>query len=389
MLSPKNKKRKALLSIFVVFSLLLSVSKSFAQTNIDIGKKEVVKIGAIIPLTTGQASRGEDITRLLNILQTRFNKQSEKYFYEFVVDDGKCGFSNSASTIAMKFINIDKIHFLLTGCSGETLQVGPIAQRSRVLDFAIHSNHKDVKTLGDYVFRTFIDVERGIERFSRYIRNNVDGKIVILTEENAFTLGMKELLLKYLGDKVAFSEDFQAETNDFSSLLARIRASKVKAVYYNSLTEVTLANLVNKTRDQKMDVQIFSYAHPEVASFRKATGHNSDGLIYLGSPPLHSSSPEFIEVYNEFIKKYGQILSFKLLLRSAFDAVVSIRDGIEAVGPDPSKVKDFLKTYTKEGALGTVEYDENGDIKNINYAIRQIQSNGTDVFIDFYSGYQR
>ncbi len=369
-----KKTPRLVITLFLILGAfsLLSSATSLAQEH-----KEVVKIGVIIPLTTGQATRGEDIRRMLEILQEHFSTKSKKYSFEFLIDDGKCGLGNSATTIAMKFVNVDKIRFMITGCSGETLQAGRIAQNAGVVDFAVLSNHQDVKALGDYVFRTFIDIERGIQLFAAYLRKSVNGKIALLTEENAFTLGMKELLLKNLGDKIAFADDFQAESNDFNTLLARVRASGAKAVYYNTLTEVTLANLVNQTHAQKLDVQIFSYLMPEIPAFRTATGHNSDGIVFLGTPAVSSSSAEFKEVYDEFIRRHEQILSFEILIRAVFDAVKSICDSIEAVGPDAAKVKEYLKTYKSEGALGTIEYDENGDIKNIDYVMKRLESDGS------------
>jgi branched-chain amino acid transport system substrate-binding protein len=337
--------------------------------------KTEVKIGVIAPLTGGLANRGDDIAKLIQLVEPYFNASSNKYRYKFILDDGMCGAGNAATTIAKKFIEVDKVKFLITGCSGETLQVGPIAQREGILTIAVMSTHQDVKKLGDYIFRTFVDIERGVEKFASYMSKKSNGKIALLTEENAFTFGIKELLVKYLGDKIIYSDDYPAGTSDFRTLLAKIKAKNPNGIYFNALSEITLANLVNQARDLGLKQNFYSYNMPEARSFRDATKKNAEGMEFIGSPEVESTFDDFQNILTEFNKLHPEGPSYEFLLRTFFDAAKSIVDAVEAVGPEASLAKDFLKTYRVNGALGVIEYDENGDIKNVNYFLSRI-SNG-------------
>lgn len=367
---------KVFSQLLILLALLLFIFGSWAIA--EQVKKEQIKIGVIAPLTGGLARRGADIANLIEMLEPRLNSVSKKYEYRFIIDDGKCGNGNSATTIAAKFISVDKIKFIVTGCSGETLQVAPLAQRSKVIVFAVLSTHQDVKNLGDYVFRTFVDIEVGVKAFADYMARKSGGKIAVLTEENAFTFGIKELLLNYLGKHVAFADDFPADSSDFNTLLTKVKAKNARGVYFNVMSEGTLATLVNQARAMKLTQQFYSYNMPEILSFREATGHNSDGLEFIGTPEIKHASDDFNEVLSEYLNKHSEGPSYEFVVRTTYDAIKSITDAIEAVGPDPSQVRDFLAVYKSKGALGTIEYDENGDIKEINYMLRKMMEDGTN-----------
>ena len=334
--------------------------------------REPVKIGIIAPITGGEMRRGADIIKMVSIFEERLSS-SPKYRYEFIVEDGRCGAGNSATNAVMKLINLDKVKFLLTACSGETFQAGPIAQKAGVLTISVLALHPDVSKIGDYVFRAYIDVESSIERFSKYLHAAVPGKIAILTEENAFTFGIRDLLIKYLGEKISISEIFPMESTEFGTLLARAKRSGSEAVYFNAASEGTLANMVNDAVDQKLGMRIFTYAMPETASFRKATGPKGIGIEFLGTPEVSEASAEFRSFDEEFLRRNPEGASLHYLLRTTYDAVHIIVDGVNAVGNDPVKVKEYLKTYAGTGALGTVRFDAARNIKDQHFVLKRIE----------------
>lgn len=358
-----------------IFCFLLFCSTVFAQ------EAEVVKIGLIIPLTGGLATRGTDVTKFLPLLQDHLNRSGKTYRYEFLVEDGKCGSGNAATSAAMKFINIDKVKFLITGCSGETLQVGPIAEKNRIVQFAILSLHPKIKSLGEYIFRTFIDVEKSAAGMADYMTKNSGGKIAVLTEENAFTFSVRDELLKNLGDKVVFADDFALDSVDFNTLLTKANSKGAKGIYLNVMSEGTLANLVNQAKRMNLSQQLYSYNMPEAASFRAATGENSNGLEFIGTPNITESSTEFKLLMMEFLKKYPEGPNYEFVLRTFHAAIQSIVAGIEQVGSDTTKIKDFLYTYSSFGALGKIKYDRNGDIEGLHYVLKRVRDDGREEIV--------
>jgi ABC-type branched-subunit amino acid transport system substrate-binding protein len=334
--------------------------------------REVVKIGAIVPLTGGLARRGEDVARFLEILGPELTARSQKYRYEFLVEDGRCGAGNAAVSAATKFIIIDGVRFLLTGCSGETLQVGPLAEREKVLLFAVLSNHPDVRRLGEYVFRTFHDVEPALVRFAKYLKSLPNPRVAILTEENAFTFGIRTILKRELGSALVYADDFAADSADLNTLLTRVKAANATILFLNAMSEGTLAAMLQQGRALKLPQKFYCYEFPEASGFLTAAGENAEGLKFLGNPSLTNATADFRRLRARYYELHPEGPSLEFLLMTTYDALIPIAAGIEQVGPNASKVKDFLKTYSAPGASGTVEFDEHGDLKNLPWPLKEI-----------------
>ena len=331
-----------------------------------------VRIGVIAPLTGGNAERGAEITRTIRIYEDLLKNQSKKFLFQFVIDDGKCGLGSASSTIAQKFIKLDHIRFLITGCSGETIQAGLLANKEGVLTIGVLASDPAVRTLGEYVFRTYVDIERGIELISHEIINDTGGEAAVLNEDLAFTQTIKKLLEKYLGQQIIFSQDFPSETADFGALLTSVKSRRPKALYFNCSGPRCLALLVNKARALGLSQPIYSYFMPAERSFLEATGENSEGIKFIDTPELADSSPEFKTFMTAYTAAYPQGPLVEFLIRTTHDAIKSIVDGIENVGPDAAAVKDFLGGCQFQGALGPVRYDAAGDIAGLSFVIKQI-----------------
>ena len=351
-----------------IFSIALLIL--FAGTFSLAEEKELVKIGLVVPLTASQADRGQDLAKAVKIFEPILNQRSKKYKYKFLIQDGKCGAGSAALNAANQLINFEKVKFLISGCSGETLQVGPLAEKSQVVDIAVLSTHQDVKTLGDYIFRTFIDIEDGFAEFAGYMSKESNQRIAVLTEENAFTFGIEKLLEKYLTDQIIFSEDYPADIADFRSLLSKVKQKNPGALYINALTERTLILIMQQARSMGINIPLYSYNMPDISSFPKLAGPLAEEVTYIGEPMTANLNKDFMEFESQFFAAFGTPI-FPFLMKTFYDAVFSLFHSIEEVGPDSTKVKNYLYKISFPGATGQVEYDSNGDIKNLSWKIKR------------------
>lgn len=356
----------------LVISLLCLSAAAFCGIGGSSEKPETVKIGAIIPLTGRSANIGRDMQRILSEVEELANRRSTRYRYKFVIDDGQGGLGKAATTIAKKFIEVDNIKFLITGGSGETLQAGPLAERRGVLTIAAYSNHKDIKHLGDYIFRTFIDIEQGMKLIASRIEADRAYPLAALSEENAFTLGMREILEQLLGEKILLSEEFKSEESDFRALLLRAKSRNPAAYYFNAATPKTFSLMLRQAKELGIKEPVYTHAWPSAPMVRESLGELLEGVVYTDVPHIEKSSAEFRKVLDAYHRKYPEGPVHEFMLRTTFDAAMSIINGVEAVGPDPKAVKDFLYQYEAPGALGTVAYDRNGDIKTVQWSVSKV-----------------
>jgi branched-chain amino acid transport system substrate-binding protein len=360
------KTRKSL--IFLVSSFFFQfLSEAVAGPSPDI-----IHIGVIAPLTGSNADRGTEITRVVNLYAKIANDRQGKYKYEFTIDDGKCGLGSSATTIAQKFIFVDHYRFLIAGCSGETMQAGMIANRAGVLTIGVLASDPAVRDLGDYVFRTYADIDRGVEIMTREMHSHALGRIAVLNEELAFTLKIKALLEKYLGQAIVSSQDFPSESSDFRTLAAKIKQFKPDAVYLNCSSPKTCVPLVNQVRTLGISQPLYTYYMPEEKTFLDATGANSEGIKFIGTPVVSETSDDFKHFMEAYRAAYpdGPVVEF--LLRTTHDAAKALIDAIEQVGPEASAARDFLYRYKSDGALGMISFDDKGDIVGVDFVLKKI-----------------
>ena len=238
--------------------------------------------------------------------------------------------------------------------------------------------HQDVKKLGDYVFRTCPDQERAAELFQKELICSGEKHIGMLSEENAFTQGMKTLLLSRIGDRVVKNEDYPIETTDFRTILLKWKALDLQALFLNAASPPVLAALVKQARELGMTLPIYAYLHPDDPSFFQLSGKAGIGVKYLGVPDAESVSKEFADFMKEFETRYGEV-HIQALVRMAHDGLQSIVAGIEAKGDSPTEVKEFLNTYKASGATGEIAFDANGDLVNLNYVLKQLPESGKGV----------
>ena len=357
---------------FIVFvAILLLVIGPAAPLQ---GQPHTVLIGVIIPLTGETAVWGEDLKRALPLLEAELNSRQTAYQFKFLLEDGKCGHENAAITAARKLVTMDKVSFLVTGCSGEVLQIAPFAETNKIFAIAYCAGHHDIANAGDYVFRTYIDLSRGAELVSDDIVKRHNYPLAILTEENAFTIGIKRALQKHLGDKVGFADDYALGDADLRSLILRARATRPRAYYLNAATPQSFVMLFRQLQQAGITSPKYAYFNPGVKSVQEALGKSLEDTVYFDVPDALDTT----EDYQQFLAAFRQVSPdgpvTPFLLATAYNAFRVIYDGVLAVGPDATKVKEFAYRYDAPSATGRLRFDKNGDVLDLNFTLRTYQT---------------
>ena len=361
----KNKRFEPFLT-FLFFSLCF-----LAPTTV-VAEKETVTIGVILPLTGGASVYGEDARRIAPLLAKRVNAESQKYTFRFVLEDGKCGVGNAATTAAQKLISIDGAKFLAAGCSGEMLQVGPFAQRRKVITNCFACSHRDIKNIGPYAFRTYPDIEQGVHDVAQRIKTDVTGSVAVFTENNAFTIGIGEQLKEELAKQIGYSAEFEMDQDDFKTLFTRARAASPAAYYLNAATPRSYQVMFKQLRDLGVKAPVYTYYMAGDHSSLKALGELQNGVRYFALPEELNSSDGFIEFDKAFRALYSEPPEAEFLYRASYDVLTTYVKAIEEVGTDVEKVRARLIEGGFFGALGTLTFDKNGDLKNVDFVMNHI-----------------
>ena len=358
------------LNLIFTFLLLLNTSLCLAE------QQPIVKIGLIYPLTGTMSSFGQDMALALPLLEKKFNRENSKYKFELSIEDGKFGQTNAAISAAHKFVDVDQIKFIVVGSSGEALQVAPFLESSKVLTVAGFASHPKISDAGDYIFRTYVNSDRGIAFVVDHLKQSKLSRLAVLTEQSSFTEAIRDSLTTRFKDNIVFSEDFESGS-DLKTIITKARSKKPDAYYLNSTSPANFINLYKQLRESGAKEPFYTFYVPSVKEVQETLGTLLDGCYYLDFPDNFKSSDDYEKFILEFKQATGQDLKAPFNFRTNYNAIKAVYDAIIAIGPDPHLAKDYLYKYDQPGAVGQLRFDSKGDAIDVNLSLKQYASTAT------------
>jgi branched-chain amino acid transport system substrate-binding protein len=348
--------------------ILVLASSSIAPLT-QAQEKQIVGIGLIYPLTGAMSSFGDDMAKSLPLLERKFNAEQSKYKFTLSIEDGKFGQSNAAITAAHKLVDVDGVRFIVVGSSGEVLQIAPFVEAAHVLTVAGFASHPAIKNAGDYIFRTYIDIDNGIGVVVDDLSKKKITRLAVFTEESSFTSAVRDSLSKRLGNKIVFSESYSIGDFDLKTLIAKARSKTPQAYYLNTTAPSGFISLLKQLRDSQTQEPFYTYYVPTIKEVQDGLGSKLDGTLYLDYPDTDASD-DFKSFASEFERANGVIAKAPFNFRTNYNAIKVIFDAIINVGPDPTKVRDFLYSYDRPSATGRLRFNKNGDAEDLNLVLK-------------------
>ncbi|RIL12047.1 MAG: hypothetical protein DCC75_01140 [Proteobacteria bacterium] len=331
---------------------------------------ELVKVGLIYPLSGAMSSFGEDIAKALPLLERRFNTEQSKYRFKLILEDGKFGQGSAAVTAAHKLIKVDGVKFMVVGSSGEVLQAAPLAESTGTLLVAGFASHPAIRTAGDYIFRTYIDIDRGVQQVAEDMIDRSYSQVAVITELSSFTSAILDSLRSRLQERIIFSDEYQLEEGDLKAIIAKSRAKKPDVYYLNITTPASFITLLTQLRKNGEGQTVYTYYTPSLREVQEALGPAQKGLRYLDFPDVGDSSEDFKVFLNEFEEAQGSAPNALFNFRTNYNAIKVIYDAVLAVGPNSARARDFLYQYDRNSATGRLQFDSNGDVKSLNLTLK-------------------
>lgn len=356
----------------VCSAFIFSLLAVFLINSPSLAEDRRVKIGLVAPLTLGNAKMGEDIQHAAEIVVQTFNQKSARHRkYELILEDGKCGSGNAATTAVSKLVSLDHVDALIVSCSGEILQTASFIEQHRVPTMVVYGSHPQIKNLGPHIFRVFMDSERDIPIVANRMRQDGRQHVAIISEEIAFAVGVRDVLKKELTNRVSATFDYKEGEQDFRALLLRIKSTKPDALFLNPGSVETLGPLVRQISEMKLNLPLYSFAYPAVPSFAPEYGQMAEGLIFVGPPDL--SSPAALELLEKYQAQFHTAPNIPFVAATSFDGVTALLTAVEQTeNLSPEEIVAALSKYSNLGVLGSITFDKNGDVEGVHYVLRKI-----------------
>ncbi|MBI4150065.1 ABC transporter substrate-binding protein [Candidatus Woesearchaeota archaeon] len=359
-----------LVVVLIVILVALPEDKPAAKTT----TKKVttpITLGFISPLTGDVASIGQMVQQSVALAVDEVNKEGgiNGRPLRIIYEDGQCG-PTEATKAAQKLVNIDRVPVIVGGlCSSETLAAAPIADGKTVLLSPCSSN-PDITDAGDYVFRAYPSDSFQGKFAAEYAFENYGKKAAILYCNSDWCVGLKDVFgqrFKELGGQVVAVEAFEQNSRDLKTQLLKVKNANPGIVYMPSYTEATIVGL-KQAKELGINMQFLGGDAWDDAKIYEGAGNAAEGIQFV-VPDV----PWPADFKQKMIAKTGKT-DTPVCVPQAYDDVKMIANAMRKVGADPAKIKDELyKVQNYQGVSGTISFDENGDLKEATYVVKEVQ----------------
>ncbi|NOJ41133.1 branched-chain amino acid ABC transporter substrate-binding protein [Bradyrhizobium australiense] len=209
-----------------------------------------------------------------------------------------------------------------------------------------------------------------------YIVKNYKGKnIAILNDKTTYGKGLADETKKAL-NKAGFTEKMFESYNkgdkDFNSIVSRLKRNNIDLVFVGGYHQEA-GLILRQMRDQGLKTVLMSgdaLADKEYASITGAAGAGT--LFTFGPDPR--KKPTAAAIVEKFRAKNIDPEGYTLYTYAAVQ--VWAQAVAKAGTTDPKKVMDTIKAGSWESAIGKLEYDAKGDIKQIDYVVYKWDDKG-------------
>ena len=303
--------------VMVLLSFVLTATVVTAQTN-------VIKVGALLPLSGGAATWGIPSLRALELMTDKINVEGVKvggikYQMELVKADTKSNF-DAALAQANKLIFDDKVKFINGPIiSGEVLAILPVTEANKVIVMPYAASPKVIGPDKFYSFRLYPSVRESMLGFYSFLnKQRPDVKTIGLigpNDESGWDNSkLAKDLVKDFGLQVTFEDFVQRGTTDFFPLLTKMVAKNPNAVLFHATPGGMTALLLQQGSQlgYKGLVMVPSHQDPSLL-IEKAGAAAAEGCI-LTTPDFATGTEEMKEVYKNYQEKY----------KEKFDPIVNV-----------------------------------------------------------------
>ncbi|MHB1394878.1 MAG: ABC transporter substrate-binding protein [Clostridia bacterium] len=361
--------RKKSLALFVCFVMIAVIftgcaPKAPAASGEQAAASEVIKIGAVFPMTGDVATFGESSKNAVSIAVDEVNAKGgilgKKV--EVIYEDDSNTPANSANAI-QKLISNDKVVAVLGSVSSKcSIAMGPIATQNKIPMISSTSTNPKVTTEGgEYVFRAcFIDPFQGTV-IAKFATETLKFKnaAVLYDVSNDYSKGLGDYFkagFEKLGGKVLAMESYNGGDQDFNAQLTKIKPMNPEVIlladYYN-----TVGLIAKQARALGITATFVGGDGWDSADLYKVGGDAIDGGYFSNHYSADDTSPLVVEFRKSYEAKTGKTPD--ALAALAYDAAKILFAAIEKAGStDGAKIKDAMQATNLEVVSGKVTFDK-------------------------------
>ena len=284
-----------------------------------------------------------------------------------LVGDDACD-PRQAVSVANQMVNDGVIFMAGHFCSGSSIPASQVYTEEDILQISPASTNPALTDEGgDNVFRVCgRDDQQGAIAADYIAEHFPDARIAIVHDKTAYGKGLADATrdeLNGLGVQEILYEAYTAGESDYSALVSLLKSEDIDVLYVGGYhTEAGL--MVRQMREQGMDTQLISGDALVTDEYWSITGDAGEGTLMTFGPDPREF-PAAAEVVQRFRDQGYEPEGYTLYTYAALQVFAQ---AAEAAGStDLDAVIDVLRNNSFETVIGSLTFDDNGDIQQPAY----------------------
>lgn len=328
--------------------------------------KGTIKFGLVAPLTGVHAEYGQGFQAATKIAADEINAAGgiNGYQIQIEVQDSAADPKTSAD-IATQFCEDDDIKAIIGDFTSSCCMAdAPIVDQYQCVLLSPTASNPDYAPMSDYCFSVMYNQAAMAPWVGKSVIAKYMGvkNVAVMYLNTDWGISTNQYLLdglKEAGVQVLADEAYEEKETDFSSVIAKLKASNAEAVCI--LDQGNVPTIINQIKASGWDPKLVTQGPGASQQLLDLCGKNAEGLVITDSSYITEDNPKTKDFYDKFYAMNQCAPTDHSLC--AYNCVEMLAKAIESIGDGEitrESIKDALKTTTYDGMAGTVKFDENG-----------------------------
>ena len=285
------------------------------------------------------------------------------------VGDDACD-PKQAVAVANQMVNDEVVFVAGHFCSGSSIPASAVYNEEGILQISPASTNPQLTEQGlENVFRVCgRDDQQGTFAGNYVVDNNVGSKVAIIHDKTPYGKGLADEFKRQLNSRGVTETMYEAITagdKDFTALITKMKNAGVDLIYLGGYhTEAGL--IARQAKEQGIDATMMSGDALVTDEYWAITGDTGQGTLMTFSPDPRKNEVA-APVVAEFEAAGYDPEGYTLYTYAAIQVWAQAAE--QAGSTDLDAVIDVLNGNQFETVLGTVSFDDKGDVKGAAYVM--------------------